>query len=282
MVLHGAGWFLPEGRQFWNSWDLKYARLMMPVYCKKAAAVISVSHITTDIFNKLFGLPNGKIKTVYFGPAKHFKRVEEKSTLLRIKRKYHLPDRFILTLAKYGDGGRKNTKAIFDAYRKVHEKIAHKLVVVGKDSHRFGEHYNISQDGCGKDIIFTGWVDQEDLPAFYSLADLFLYPSNVEAFPIPITEAMACGTPIVTSNVNGLKEIAADAAVLVDPRRPEEIATAIHQVLTDSKLQDSLSAKTLERAKHFGWEKCARETLEILEGVAVSSAPAFFQPSPKG
>ena len=268
MVLHGAGWFMPESKNFWKSWDLQYVRLMMPVYCKKAAAVLSVSQLTTDIFNQLFRVPVGKIKTVYFGPGRHFRRIEELSTLEKVKARHLLPDRFILTLAKYGDGGRKNTKAIFDAYRKVQEKIPHKLVVVGKDCHRFREDYQFSENGYGKDIVFTGWVEQEDLPAFYSLADLFLYPSNVEAFPIPITEAMACGTPIVTSNVNGLKEVAGDAAVFVDPSRPEEIATAIGQVLLDSELQKSLSAKSLERAKTFQWQKCAKETLSLLESLA--------------
>jgi O-antigen biosynthesis alpha-1,2-mannosyltransferase len=267
MVLHGAGWFMPEGRKFWKSWDLQYVRLMMPVYCNKAAAVLSVSQLTTDIFNQLFCIPVGKIKTVYFGPGKQFRRVEELSILEKVKARYMLPDRFVLTLAKYGDGGRKNTAAIFEAYKKVHGTIPHKLVVVGKDCHRLKQDYKLPENGYGKDIIFAGWVEQEDLPAFYSLADLFLYPSNVEAFPIPITEAMACGTPIVTSNVNGLKEIAGDAAVFVDPSRPEEIATAIHQVLLDSELRLSLSAKSLERAKIFRWEKCAKETLEILESV---------------
>jgi glycosyltransferase involved in cell wall biosynthesis len=234
---------------------------------------LSVSQLTTEMFNELFRLPAGKVKTVYFGPGKHFRRVQERSILEKIKSRYKLPDRLILTLAKYGDGGRKNTRAIFDAYSKVHENIPHKLIVVGKDSDRFREDYKIPQNGYGKDVIFVGWVEQEDLAAFYSLADLFLYPSNVEAFPIPITEAMACGTPIITSNANGLKEIAGDAAVFVDPKQPEQIATAIQQVLLDSELQHSLSAKSLERARVFCWEKCAQETLAILERIGSQPAP---------
>ena len=100
------------------------------------------------------------------------------------------------------------------------------------------------------------------------MASLYLYPSNLEAFPVPITESMACGTPIVTSNVNGLKEIAGDAALFVDPSDAEEIAGAIREVASDSNLQKELSAKGLARSKNFSWEKCARETLEILESVA--------------
>jgi glycosyltransferase involved in cell wall biosynthesis len=267
MVLHGAGWFMPEFSKFWNRWDLKYVRLMMPIYCRRATAVIAVSQITTDAFNSLFHLPDGKIRTVYFGPGKHFRRLEDPSRLREVKTRYDLPDRFIFTLAKYGDGGRKNIEGVLQAYRSVHDKIPHRLVVGGKDGHRFREDYDIPEAGYGKDILFAGWIEQEDLPVFYSLADLFLYPSNVEAFPIPITEAMACGTPIITSNANGLQEIVGDAALLVDPRHPDEIARAIKQLLSDPRLQHALSAKALERANMFRWERCATETLAILESL---------------
>ena len=265
MVLHGAGWFIPEQSKFWKSWDLNYARMMMPIYCRKAAAVLSVSKLTTDVYNQLFRIPEGKIKTVYFGPGKHFRRVEERSALQMVKTKYGLPDRFILTLQRYGDGGRKNIKGILKAYQSIYEKIPHKLVIGGKDCHRFMEDYRIPSDGYGKNILFPGWIEQEDLPVFYSLADLFLYPSNMEAFPIPITEAMACGTPIVTSSQNGLKELAGDAAFFVDPRQTDEIAEAIDRVISDRELWRTLSVKGLERSQLFRWEKCARETLAILE-----------------
>jgi glycosyltransferase involved in cell wall biosynthesis len=108
-----------------------------------------------------------------------------------------------------------------------------------------------------------------DLPAVYSLADLYLYPSNLEAFPIPITEAMACGTPIVTSNVNGLKEIAGDAALFVEPEDTESISEAICRVLTDSNLRARLSTKGLARSSKFTWESCAKKTLAILEGLVL-------------
>jgi glycosyltransferase involved in cell wall biosynthesis len=265
MVLHGAGWFFPEHSKFWKSWDLKYVRMMMPIYCRSASAVMSISKITTDRFNELFHLPVGKIKTVYFGPGKHFRRVDDRSVLEAVKAKYSLPDKFILTLQRYGDGGRKNIDGILKAYEKVYEKFPHKLVIGGKDCEKFRDDYQIPTDGYGKNIVFPGWIDQEDLPVFYSLAELFLYPSNMEAFPIPITEAMACGTPIVTSNQNGLKELAGDAAFFVDPRQPEDIARAIDQVLSDLNLQRSLTALGLQRSLNFRWEKCARETLAILE-----------------
>jgi glycosyltransferase involved in cell wall biosynthesis len=112
--------------------------------------------------------------------------------------------------------------------------------------------------------LFPDWIDQTDLPAVYSQADLYLYPSNLEAFPIPITEAMACGTPIITSSVNGLVEIAGDAAVFVDPRDADAIAYAIGQVLDDETLQKQLSKKGLARSAKFTWDQCANNTLAIL------------------
>ncbi|MGH2536988.1 MAG: glycosyltransferase, partial [Candidatus Promineifilaceae bacterium] len=105
----------------------------------------------------------------------------------------------------------------------------------------------------------------------YTLADLFLYPSRLEAFPIPITEALACGTPIVTSDANGMKELAGDAAVLVDPEQPAAIAEAAERVLVDRALHRQLSARSLARAACFSWQRCAQETLAILEEIGATA-----------
>jgi glycosyltransferase involved in cell wall biosynthesis len=268
MVVHGADWFIPEYARFYSRLDVAYIKAMLPLYCRRAAVVLSVSQLTTDHFNRILKLPRGKMRTVYFGPGKQFSRVNDPATLENAKLKYDLPDRFILTLSKYGGGGRKNIAGVFKSYEMVHGKIPHKLVVGGKDCFRFRRDYGIPDDRYGGDILFPGWIDQSDLPAIYSLADLYLYPSNLEAFPIPITEAMACGTPIITSRANGLEEIAGSAAVLIDPDNPEEIAEAVQRVLTTPELQAHLSAAGLERSRRFSWKRCAKETLEIIRGLA--------------
>jgi glycosyltransferase involved in cell wall biosynthesis len=242
----------------------------MPFYCRKAAAILSVSQLTTDHFNRILGLPMGKVRTVYFGPARHFRRVEDESKLSEIRSRYQLPSRFILTLTKYGDGNRKNFSQILEAYRRFHGRTEHKLVVGGKDCVRFRTDYCIPDTGWGSDVLFPGWIDQQDLPAFYSLADLYLYPSNLEAFPIPVTEAMACGTAILTSNVNGLEEIAGDATLLVDPSDAEQITSAMVKVLTDPALQETLSKRALARSSRFTWGSCARETLKVIESLALA------------
>jgi glycosyltransferase involved in cell wall biosynthesis len=268
MVLHGAGWFMPNAEKYWSGPDLRYIKAFMPLYCRKSTAIVSVSRITTEMFEERFKLPPGKVRTVYFGPGKHFKRVHDREQLRKVKQKYDLPDQYVLTLSKAGGGRRKNIEGILQAYQIHHGKTAHKLVVGGKDCDRFRAEYYLPDDGYGQDILFPGWIDQEDLPAVYSLADLYLYPSNVEAFPIPLTEAIACGTPIITSNLNGLKEIAGEAALFVDPTNPPEIAAAMGEVLTDTEVRRSLASKALARSSLFSWEKCAQEMLDILEGLA--------------
>jgi glycosyltransferase involved in cell wall biosynthesis len=265
MVLHGAGWFMQEFARFWKPWDLRYLRFMMPVYCRRADAVLAVSEITKRVFDETFGLSPDKIRTVYFGPGKRFAPVTDPGVIEDVRARYGLPDRFILTLAKYGDGGRKNIVGTLRAFASLHGTIPQKLVVLGKDAYRLGKEQGISGHCYGGDVLFTDWVDQEDLPTFYSLADLFLYPSFVEAFPIPITEALACGAPIVTSDANGMRELADGAAILVDPANPDQIAAAVKRVLSEPGLAASLSARALERSKRFRWETCARETLAILQ-----------------
>lgn len=267
MVLHGAGWFIPEFASFWKPMDLRYINAVMPLYCRRASAILSVSELTTDIFNERFDLPPGKVRTVYFAPARQFRKVEDPAVLSEVRQRYGLPERFIFTLSKYPGGDRKNIDGVLGAYARIHGRTPHKLVVGGKDCDRFRQDYHIPDDGYGRDILFPGYIDQEDLPAVYSMADLYLYPSNMEAFPVPITEALACGAPIVTSDQNGLKEIAGDAALRVDARDPEAIAGAIDSVLTDDELRASLARKALERAERYSWDKCARETLDILEGL---------------
>jgi glycosyltransferase involved in cell wall biosynthesis len=272
MVVHGADWLIPEQAQFYSWWDVKYMQLMLPLYFKKSSAVISVSQETTESFNRILKTSKDKLQTIYFAPARHFKRITDNEILQRVKARYQLPDQFILTLTKRKDRGRKNLGQIFKAYARYHEQTVnpHKLVVGGKDCHLFRDEYKLPTEGYGKDILFPDWIDQQDMPAVFSLARLYLYPSNLEAFPIPLTEAMACGTPILTSNVNGLKEIAGDAALLMDPNNTESIANGIQRLLSDCELRESLSRKGLERSTLFSWDRCAQETLTLLERVGAN------------
>jgi glycosyltransferase involved in cell wall biosynthesis len=270
MVVHGADWFVPEQARFYRALDVRYVRTVMPWYFRRAARVISVSELTTRNFVQALDLAPGKIQTVYFAPARHFARVEDPEHWRAVRERYGLPERFLFTLTKRFGAGRKNFGGLVQAYARYHEKAGRPLplVVGGADCEPLGREHGIPEAGWGKDVLFPGWLDQADLPAIYSQAALFLYPSNLEAFPIPITEALACGTPIVTSSANGLEEIAGDAALLVPPDDPDAIAAAMARVVADPVLAASLRNRGLERSKRYSWERCARETLAILEEVA--------------
>jgi glycosyltransferase involved in cell wall biosynthesis len=268
MVLHGADWWLPEAAHFYTRLDRLYMHVFMPLYLRRAAAVLSVSQLTTDHFNRIFGLPPGKVRTTLFAPARHFRRVEDAATLHRVKERYRLPDRFVLTLSKGGGGDRKNIAGVFRAFERIRATVSTALVVVGQGCERFREEYGVPSSGWGADVHFPGWIDQADLPAVYTLGELLLYPSHMEAFPIPITEAMACGKAIVTSAVNGPREIAGDAALLVDPADPAAIADAVRLVMTDPTVRARLEAAALERSRLYSWDRCASLTLEALDQIS--------------
>jgi glycosyltransferase involved in cell wall biosynthesis len=268
MVLHGAGWFIPETRKFWSRTTRIYARLMMPVYCRVAGKVIAVSDITRDVFFEKLGVSRAKIETVYFAPGNQFQRKYSVDEVAAVREKYRLPERFILTVSAGDRDDRKNFGTILEAYRNVYGSHPYEMVVAGRGCEQFRQRYDIPDSGYGAAISFPGWVDQQDLPALYQMATVFVYPSNMEAHPIPITEALASGTPIVTSNVFGLKELAGDAAILVNPESADEIADGIVRLLTDEDLRQDLREKAQERSQLFTWNRCVTETLAIIHSVA--------------
>jgi glycosyltransferase involved in cell wall biosynthesis len=270
MTLHGADWFVPEYARYYPKLNIAYVRITMPLQLRRCAAAVAVSRLTTTDFERELGIPPGKIRTVYFAPGRNFRRVEDPATLRAVAEKYRLPSAFVLTLSGYDRGFRKNINGVVEAYRLFHGRTPHALIVGGKDCWRFRDELGIPSDGYGRDILFPGWIEPEDLPAIYSLASAYLYPSHLEAFPIPLTEAMACGTPIVTSGVNGLKEIAGDVALFVDPTDPTSIADGLERVLTDHSFAEELVTQGRSRSAIFSWDLCVTQTLEVLRAAAAT------------
>jgi len=272
MVLHGADWLIPEQARHYPKRNVLAMRILLPLWCRSADAILSVSELTTRNILAAVDLPAEKVTTTWFAPAPHFRRIDDADRLAEVRRRYELPERFVLTLSKPGGGSRKNAGTLLEAFRRLAPRAGHDLVVGGRGCEQFRDEYAIPDEGWGTRVRFPGWIDQADLPAVYSQADVFLYPSNLEAFPIPLTEAMACGTPIVTSDANGLLEIAGEAALRVDPADPAAIAAAVERVLSDADLAARLSARGLERSRLFSWERCARQTLGVLTAVARGGA----------
>lgn len=121
--------------------------------------------------------------------------------------------------------------------------------------------------GLERDVLFTGFVPDDDLPGLYTLAEAFVFPSLYEGFGLPVLEALACGTPVIASNTSSLPEVAGNAALLVDPTDIEELSQAMRNVLANGPLCDELRAKGPAQAARFSWEHTARETLTVYESV---------------
>jgi len=145
-------------------------------------------------------------------------------------------------------------------------KIRQQLIIVGKKGWGYHEIFKIIQAlSLSEKVIFTGYISEKELVFFYNAADLFVYPSVYEGFGIPPLEALACGTPVVSSNISSMPEVIGGAGILVNPRDIEEISKAILRVLTDRRLREDLRVKGFERVKEFSREKLAGEMIRVYE-----------------
>jgi glycosyltransferase involved in cell wall biosynthesis len=269
MVVHGADWFLPGYKQLYSRLDRLYMRVMMPLYFRRASAVISASEFSTRGFIAHLRGSAAKLRTIHYCGNKMFHPIANPIAIQAVLEKHGLHDPFILTAIHY-DSGRKNFANMAKAFAMVRRQgIRHTFVVCGREVERYAAELPLAEMGIEHAVRFLGWVEQEDLPALYNAADLYLYPTRLEGFPIPITEALACGCPIVTSKGGVFPEAAGDAAVYVDPEDPGDIAAGIRRVLGDPSLQQSLRQRSLERAKLFTWEQCASMTLALLQSLTL-------------
>ena len=240
-------------------------KFFLPRTLKNADKIIAISQNTKDDLIKHFNIPEEKIRVIYLAANKSYKLLPNEE-INKIKIKYNLNYSFILYVGTLEP--RKNIVRLIEAFYKARNEnsINHKLVFTGRKGWKYENIFNkIKELNLEKDIIFTGYVSDEDLPALYNTADLFVYPSIYEGFGLPPLEAMACGTPVITSNVSSLPEVVGNAGIMVNPYNVNELADKITEVLTNEELKKELSQKGLERAKLFSWEKCAKETMEVFE-----------------
>lgn len=261
MTIHGASWFVRPDL-YPNKLDLAYVKAVMPLYCRRADFIIANSDLTRNDFIRILRVPAEKIRTVRLGTSERFRVVTDRETLDAARKKYQLPDRFILSVIKYDP--RKNFANLIAAFRLLRQRVLCKLVVTGIGCEKYIEEYRLREDGTADDVRFLGWVDHEDLPALYNLAVCKFFPSVYEEFGIPVCEAMACGCPPVIANTGALPEIAGDAGIAVDPFDPPSMANALERLWTDETLRAEYSRRALARARLFTWDRCARETLEVL------------------
>lgn len=245
-----------------------YKDLVQDLYdhAHSAHLIIAVSESTKRDVIKFLGVSEERIRVIYNGVRSQFQPIHDQGVLEQIRKKYNLPRQFILFAGMLEP--RKNIVGLIRAFKKLtdDQEFRHWLVIAGSKGWQYEEIFKAAEDlGIKERVVLTGYIPDQDLVAIYNLADVFAYPSFYEGFGLPVLEAMACGTPVITSNVSSLPEVGGDAAVYVDPGRIEEIALSIKNVLSDNSLRQSLREKGLARSKNFSWENAARQTLRVFE-----------------
>lgn len=230
--------------------------------------VIAVSHATAGDIVELYGVDPERISIIHEGVDARFRPVPDDEARRAALKRYGVPSEYILSVATLEP--RKNLPALLCAYAGLRESTlsAPPLVLVGG----FGWmadaiHKTVTDLELTDDVIFTGYVANEDLPAIYSAASVFAFVSLYEGFGLPLLEAMACGTPTVTSNTSSLVEVAGDASLTIDPTDVEAITHALATTLEDAQTRRTLIDRGIARAAQFSWERCAEETLAVYREV---------------
>ena len=263
ITVHHLSWlYYPERFTFFNRLVFTF---FLPRSIRNADKIIADSYATKKDIIKFFKVPSKKIKVIYLGiddglyTLKKDREDQEKRT--EVLHKYNLPDKYILSIGSLLP--RKNVVNIIRAFHELRKKgREEKLVIIGKKAWLYEQIFNvIKQFNLKDDVIFTGYVDDKDLPCLYGSARLLLFPSLYEGFGLPILEAMASGCPVITSNVSSMPEVAGDAALLVNPNSVREITEATKLIMTDKRQRENLIEKGYDQVKKFSWEKTARETL---------------------
>ena len=243
-------------------------RFLLTRAIKSSARIIAVSEVTKQDLVKIFGIEQQRISVIHLGVDAHYQPGIGWRRIESVSRRYGLPENYLLYVGRVDP--RKNLSKLFEACRILKEgrKLSHKLVVVGKiEPWGKGSLALVRQWGLEKDIILPGYVAAADLPAIYSGAAAFVFPSLFEGFGFPPLEAMACGVPVIASQIPAHIEMLGEAAMFFDPNDAEGLASTINRVLKDDDLREELRAKGLSRATSFTWEKTARRTLEVYRSV---------------
>jgi glycosyltransferase involved in cell wall biosynthesis len=236
------------------------------VWIHRADAVISISNVITEDLVKYVQLPREKIRLIYHGCHERFRHIEDPSALAGARKKYRLPEKFLLYVGMIFP--QKNFINLARAFHLIREKIPHELVVIGKPRWKYARELELLDElEIRGRVRFIEYVPNEELPEIYNLADCFIYPSLYEAFGLAGVEALACGCPVAAARAAAIPEVLGDAALLFDPHDPEDIARCIMTLLEDERIRADCVRKGLERARFFTWKRAAAETLRLLEDV---------------
>jgi len=247
---------------------------------KKAARIVTVSEYSRQDLLSIYRLPPEKVVVTYNGVESRFTpRPSVPNEAEEIRGRFGISRDFLLAVGSLQP--RKNLVRLIRAYAKLRserEGFTQQLVIVGRKLWLTHEIFDeVKRQRWGDDVILTGYVADEDLPALYRAARAFVYPSLFEGFGLPPLEAMACGTPVVTSGVSSLPEVTGGAALLIDPTDEQALANALIEVVNDERLRAELREKGIARAKQFTWRDAAEKTLKLYqEAYAICHMPYFI------
>jgi glycosyltransferase involved in cell wall biosynthesis len=251
-----------------NRLALTYARTSIRLAAKRATRVLTVSESSKRDILRFVDLPPEKIDVIYNAFDERFGVEPREEDVVRVRERYQLHDEFVLYAGNVKP--HKNLERLITAFHLVRQRgLDHlKLVLIGDDISRYAalrravHRYQLHQY-----VRFLGYLPEETLAVMYRLSGVFVFPSLYEGFGLPPLEAMASGTPVVTSNVSSLPEVAGDAAMLVDPYDPGALADAMVRVLTDESLRKDLRRRGLERARQFSWEQSVARIRRIYDEI---------------
>lgn len=247
---------------------------------RSAARIFAVSQFSKSEIEKLFGIPSSRIDVVYNAIDERFLHGHASAADRQL-----IAERYLVTYPFLLYAGRisphKNLVRIIEAFSALRGELDKedkfpdlKLIIIGDDLSGHPDlRRTVVRSGVQNDVRFLGFVPIEILRIFYDVARVFLFPSLYEGFGLPPLEAMAHGTPVVTSNTSSLPEVVGNAAVLVNPENVFEIMRATHRVLIDQNLREKLKARGYEQAKRFSWDNSVRRILKVYEEVGGGGRP---------
>jgi glycosyltransferase involved in cell wall biosynthesis len=238
---------------------------MMRLSARRADRLIAISESTREDLVGMWGVDRSRVSAIPLAADEHF-QPRPQAEIAGVCGRYDLrPGDYILYVGMLEP--RKNVDRLVEAFgQAAGDLIGIDLVIAGRRGWMYDQIFaRVEELGLQGRVRFTGFVPGADLPALYSGARLFAYPSKYEGFGLPVLEAMSCGAPVVTTNVSSMPEVAGDAALLVAPDDVAGLAAALKRLANDSGLRDGLVCRGLERARTFSWERCARETIAVYE-----------------
>jgi glycosyltransferase involved in cell wall biosynthesis len=245
-----------------------YARMALWVATHRSARVLTVSEASKRDILEFFDVPESKITVIYNAIDERFSEEPAADEVLRVKERYQLNDPFILYAGNIKP--HKNLVRLIEAFSQIRQGPFQelKLLIIGDQISKLPAlRRAVHQLKLHKHVRFLGYIPDETLAVLYRSAEVFVFPSLYEGFGLPPLEAMASGTPVVTSNVSSLPEVAGDAAVLVDPYDVDSIVEGLRRVLSDPALAAELRRKGLERAREFSWERSVAKTRQVYQQV---------------